>query len=86
MMQLYSENTCEGVQFNNSKGIQRKRCIFRTIWIIVYQTFENERNKKKQTSNLYRNKYDWPVKYSMKQMHFVNRCVILNNFLSQVSH
>ena len=61
MMQLYSKNTCEGLQFSNSKGIQRKRCILE-----------------------YGNTYDWPVKYSMKQMHLVNRCVILNNFLSQV--
>ena len=34
--QLYSKNTCEGVQFSNSKGIQRKRSIFRIIWIIIF--------------------------------------------------
>ena len=31
-----------------------------------------------------RNTYDQPFKYCMKQMHFVNPGVILNNFLSQV--
>ena len=39
-----SKNTCEGVPFSNSKGIQRRRCIFRQKihewnnfqWIITY--------------------------------------------------
>ena len=37
MTQLYSKNTCKGVHFSNSKGIQRKRCIFR-IWKYIWLT------------------------------------------------
>ena len=40
--------------------------------------------KEKDAFLEYANTYDWSVKYSMKQMHFVNRWVILNNFLSKV--
>ena len=40
--------------------------------------------KEKDVFLEYGNTYDWPIKYSMKQMHFVNHCVILNNFLLQV--
>ena len=40
--------------------------------------------KEKDVFLEYGNTYDWPIKYGMKQMHFVNHCVILNNFLLQV--
>ena len=45
MMRLYSKNTCEGVQFSNSKGIQRKRCIFRIrkyIWLVSQIQYETD--------------------------------------------